>query len=332
MPRIVDHSTGDPAGSAERQADAPAPAPVGVSGRPFLPQRLTGLARALPQPARADWLLVAVLLVLEIGSIVGDELQDQAEFTPLILVLVAAEVWPLLWRRRYPAGVLAIVALSAFLWAIFDPIGDGLLPLLVALYSVAVWEPNRRQAAVAAVAVVAVAVVFMLVQVALDDLEALALAVFTLILTGAWGLGWFVRIRRELAAERTAGREQSLRDEARAAAAAERVRSARELHDVVAHSVGVMTVQAGAARMIASNDPAATVDAIAAIEASGREAMQDLRRIVTLLRAEPDTATDSPLTPQPGLANVAEVVSRMEGAGVHVAVEVTGTVRDLPPR
>ena len=94
-----------------------------------------------------------VLLSIEVASIIGDEGRDLVEFPPLVLPWLAADVGSSLWRRRYPVAVLPIVMLSA-LWAIFDPIGDGILPLLVARYSLAVWEPDRRHAAVAAVVVV----------------------------------------------------------------------------------------------------------------------------------------------------------------------------------
>ena len=325
-------------------ARAADPAPPATPGSPGLPsdaltalhatarsRRLARLRLPLPRPTRSDWILVGVVLSIEVASIIGEEVQDEADFTPLVLPLLAAVVGSLLWRRRHPVAVLAIVSLSAILWAIFDPIGDGVLPLLVGLYSVAVWEPNRRHAVGAAVGVAAIVVVVMVVQVALDDLELLGLVLFSLVFVGAWMVGWVVRIRRELAGERTARREETLREESRAAAAAERVRIARELHDVVAHSVGVMTVQAGAARMTARGNPAAATDVIAAIEESGREAMQELRRIVTVLRAHPDAATQSPLTPQPGLADLGELKSRLEGAGVGVAVEVEGTARVLPP-
>jgi signal transduction histidine kinase len=136
----------------------------------------------------------------------------------------------------------------------------------------------------------------------------------------------------------------------RAALAAERSRIAAELHDVVTHSVSVMIVQAGAARKILSSSPADAEDALLAVEATGREAMTELRNLLGLLspRADgPDSALGAPLgapgagaaaaadpaalAPQPGLGELATLVGRLSAAGLQVGVEVRGEPGPLRP-
>ena len=110
------------------------------------------------------------------------------------------------------------------------------------------------------------------------------------------------------------------------AAAIERERLARELHDVIAHSVSVMTVQSTAARRVIEEDPPRAATALEAIERTGREAMAEMRRMVSVLRPAPESEL---LTPQPGLEDLATLVDQMEAAGLHVNMRIEG---DPPPR
>ncbi|MGH2828673.1 MAG: sensor histidine kinase, partial [Actinomycetota bacterium] len=107
-----------------------------------------------------------------------------------------------------------------------------------------------------------------------------------------------------------------------------RARIARELHDVIAHSVGLMTVQAGAANMVFRKDPDAALSSLASIERTGRQAQGELRRLLGVLRTEGDEGGE--LTPQPGLDRLGELVAQIEEAGVEVAVTVEGDLQDLP--
>ena len=109
------------------------------------------------------------------------------------------------------------------------------------------------------------------------------------------------------------------------AAAIERERLARELHDVIAHSVSVMTVQSTAARRVIEEDPPRAAMALEAIERTGREAMAEMRRMVSVLRPAPDSEL---LTPQPGLEDLAALVDQMEAAGLRVNMRIEGE----PPR
>ena len=111
------------------------------------------------------------------------------------------------------------------------------------------------------------------------------------------------------------------------AAAIERERLARELHDVVAHSVSVMTVQSTAARRVIAEDPRRAATALEAIERTGREAMAEMRRMVSVLRPGP---AGEPLSPQPGIEDLAALVEQMEAAGLQVEMRVEGEPRRVP--
>jgi len=115
------------------------------------------------------------------------------------------------------------------------------------------------------------------------------------------------------------------------AIAAERARMASELHDVVTHNVSVMVVQAGAARRVLDSSPAGAKEALLAIEASGRNAMTELRHLLSLLSPGDPAPEDGTLRPQPGLDLVPELVSTVGAAGLPVSLSVTGVPRALPP-
>jgi signal transduction histidine kinase len=110
---------------------------------------------------------------------------------------------------------------------------------------------------------------------------------------------------------------------------AERARIARELHDVIAHSVGVMVVQAGAAERTIPLDPDRAVAATQSVQDCGRQALADLRNLLGLLR--PADGDHDSLSPQPGLDDVPALLARLEDAGLSVRLECSGTPRLLPP-
>ncbi|MGH2775485.1 MAG: sensor histidine kinase, partial [Actinomycetota bacterium] len=116
-------------------------------------------------------------------------------------------------------------------------------------------------------------------------------------------------------------------EEARQAVARERARIARELHDVIAHSVGLITVQAGAANLVFDENPEAALSSLSSIERTGRLALGELRRLLGVLRTD-DQGED--LRPQPSLDRLDELVAEVEEAGVEVTVTVEGDLQDLP--
>jgi signal transduction histidine kinase len=157
--------------------------------------------------------------------------------------------------------------------------------------------------------------------------------VFTgvVVVGGPWLAGRALRERRErtdeltaLTAQLAAEREQT----AQLAVIEERNRIAREMHDVVAHSVSLMVVQAGAARRILDNDPARSRTALLSAEDAGRQALAELRRVLGLLRGTPNPVE---LEPQPGLGQLGPLVDRARASGLDVRLTVHGCARDLPP-
>ncbi len=151
------------------------------------------------------------------------------------------------------------------------------------------------------------------------------------VLAGVYGLGRWLRHRRgEVArlADRADALERDQQVAAREAVALERSTIARELHDLVAHSMAVIVLQAQAGRRVLGTDPAAADGALAAIESTGREGMTELRRLLDVLHVDP--AADD-LEPRPGLAHLSALAERVGRAGMPVTVAVDGRERPLPP-
>jgi signal transduction histidine kinase len=150
----------------------------------------------------------------------------------------------------------------------------------------------------------------------------------------AFGLGfltliWYIGRRMRFRGERAAQLERERAAEARRMVAEERTRIARELHDVVAHRVSLMTVQAGAAKTVAHDDPDNARRAMEAVEKAGRQALHELRHLLGVLRPEADI---DGLGPQPGLADVPRLVSQFEEAGLEVSLTIDVLGADLPAR
>jgi signal transduction histidine kinase len=148
---------------------------------------------------------------------------------------------------------------------------------------------------------------------------------------GLWFAGSAVRdrqLRADILEERASRLERERELSTRVALADERQRIARELHDVVAHSVSVMVVQAGAARTLLTRQPKQSEQALLAVESSGREALGELRRLLGLLT---EADAEPALAPQPGLDQLDRLVERVGQAGLPVDVRIDGTPKPLPP-
>jgi signal transduction histidine kinase len=148
----------------------------------------------------------------------------------------------------------------------------------------------------------------------------------------AWVLGDSMRYRRAYYAtleERAARLERERDAQARIAAVAERARIARELHDVIAHNVSVMVVQADGASYALASDPVRAKEALAAISATGRQALAEMRRLLGVLRREEDVATQQ-RAPQPGVGELGELLDQARLAGLPVSFTVEGTPQPLP--
>jgi signal transduction histidine kinase len=252
----------------------------------------------------------------------------------LLLPLVAL---PLASRRRWPSEALAVIAVAiaaqALLVAGHPP--SGLLyagPILLGAYSVgahAAWS-GRSFAALAALAV-AYDGIYLNAQGGLGGSfnSVVGVLVWLLLPTGAWLGGWQMRRRRRQAAvvAETVRLEREREQQRLVALEQERGRMARELHDILAHSVSLMGVQAGAAEQVLTSDPERARPVLRSIQQISRDSVAELRRLLGMLRAEelePDRA------PQPSLDQLNALVMRMSEAGLPVELQIEGTRHPLP--
>jgi signal transduction histidine kinase len=241
--------------------------------------------------------------------------------------LVLLHTLPLAARRRFPGAVLATCVASGLAFAALGlpPVILG-VAILVAVYSVAAY--GDRWVSLAGLA--AAAVGSTAVQLTPGKFEMPTPVTNTFILGAAWLLGHFVSVRRDYTdqLERAAELERVQADLARRAVAEERLRLARELHDVVAHSISVIAVQSGVGAHVAASQPEEAAKALAAIEATSRAALTELRRLLGVLRQEGEP--EGELAPVPGLADLDSLLAEVAKAGRGVRLRVDGTPWQLP--
>ena len=242
-------------------------------------------------------------------------------------VLGAAATLPVAARRRWPLPVLAVVtAAVAVLTALGRaPLGLDIM-LAMAIYTVA--ATSRRPVAVAALVGTETALIIGLLAAAAGTRGPVDTAHSVLTAGALWFVGDSVRERRRYLAEETALRQRQEAERGRLAVREERVRIARELHDVVAHTLSVVTFQAGVGRKIGATRPDQALAALRAVEVTGRGALEELRRILGLLR---DDEEGPSLAPAPGVGNLEELAGTVRAAGIPVTLAVTGDVAALPP-
>ncbi|MGC4765445.1 sensor histidine kinase [Micromonospora sp. DT46] len=256
------------------------------------------------------------------------------EFDGTALVLTCLANIPLAARRRAPMTVLltCCTVVAWFLTLGYVPSLNLFGPLL-AMYTVAATRPTRTALPGAAATAGVTFYSGMVVEV-YTLWTALAQALVATLVAWLFGAGarrLADRNRRLLALAEELRREREAR--ARSAVLAERIRIARELHDVVAHHMSVISVQAGLARYVLATDPATVGAALDTITDSSHEALEEMRRMLALLRvsdADPRGEGDG-CDPAPGLGRLDELVERIRAAGVQVAVVVVGSPRPLPP-
>jgi signal transduction histidine kinase len=247
---------------------------------------------------------------------------------PGYLALSTVLLVPLIWRRSRPVHMFAVVALISFVqWlALIEPLPAN-LAVLVAMYGVA--SHCRLRWAIVAGAVVELGVGLVLAR--WGELSLLNMASRSLFAVVIWMSGIYANTRRrylESLEERAERAEHERDQQARIATAAERARIARELHDVVAHNVSVMIVQADGAGYIINSDPQQARLAVQTISSTGRQALAEMRRLVGVLRQ--DDGHEEDYAPQPGVGELDELVAHIRRSGLPVEFTVTGTYRDLP--
>jgi signal transduction histidine kinase len=289
--------------------------------------------RWLGSPVRDAALAALLTFILVLGSL-GEghprSASDLAQFrghpvphptTALALVAVAALA--LAWRRRYPVAVLAVSVTGVAVYSLLGYVnGAALIAPVLAVYAMAT-QVSARRAVILAVVTLAVLMTATGVN---NPFGRYSDGAFVLIpgMVAATALaGIAVRSRRAYAASVRDRAEQ----DARRQVDEERLRIARELHDVVAHTMATINVQAGMAAHVLPTKPEAAAEALQAIKTASKEGLRELRAILTVLRQADDA---DPVQPAPGLARLDALVEGSRQAGLPITLTVTGEPFPLP--
>jgi signal transduction histidine kinase len=254
-----------------------------------------------------------------------------------VVIGSVAATLPVAVRRLWPVPVVAIVtmAISGLTAVGHAPLASDLM-LGMAIYLAAV-RLSRSAAVITLVAVEAAILAGLLTATATAHAQTVMLHSM-LAAAAMWFVGTGVRERRRYQAGlavQEAEHQQAEAERGRHAVQQERLRIARELHDVLAHSLSVVTVQAGVGRRVGATRPAEALRALRSVEQASRGALDELRRVLCLLRSddEPaDVVTDDPaLAPAPGLADLGSLAATVREAGTPVRIDMTGDVTAVPP-
>ncbi|PRA78544.1 sensor histidine kinase [Microbacterium sp. MYb66] len=305
---------------------------------------------------RSDILLAVILFV---GAVLSAGLSSIAEIygdeqAPLWTALVYAAVVtaPLAVRRRWP-GTVAIIVVAAYFTAVTIRIPEiyvGNIAMFIAIYTAGAWMNNRRRAVIVRVGIIVSMFVWLLITMYRDAIREadkadviagamspyVAFMLIQLLLNvlyfgGAYYFGersWAAAAQLSVLEQRTAELEREREVTAAQAVALDRVRIARELHDVVAHHVSVMGVQAGAARLVLERDPAESTRILTGIEDSARDAIHELRQLLETLRTPGGETTDAASTLE--LDDIAELAEASTEAGLPTEYAVIGEPVAVP--
>src|ERR1017187_3503783 len=300
-------------------------------------------------PLVADALLALVLAAAAFVSLAvtysGIPVTDHAfshGFTFAVIASTLALTLPLALRRRYPFSVAFVVVVAFLVARIVVHVPEANVSLLAAwlmIYSVAVHGERRFRTPVLIVcysAIVAELVRELFFASYANGYGPLLARFFNLfynmlVLALPWLLGvaiWSLRDRQGKLADQTIELQAEREENASQAVFAERVRIARELHDVVAHHVSVIGVQAAAARRVMDRQPARAAEALSSIENSSRRAVTELHRLLGFLRRAGET---DDLSPQPGLAQLGDLIAAAGQGGLVVDLTIKGEARPLSP-
>nr|WP_243843603.1 sensor histidine kinase [Microbacterium endophyticum] len=308
-----------------------------------------------PTQRRSDVLLAVALClgaVLSAGlsSVAGMYGTEKAGM-PMAIAYAFVLAVPLAFRRRFPSTVAIIVAIAYFAAVSLrvPEIYAGNIAMFIMFYTVGAWDPNRRRAKWTRVAITAGMFTWLLISLFFDASAStddglsraglfspyaaymlINLLINVLYFGGAYYFGertWAASEQLRVLEVRTAELE---RERARSAAQAvelERVRLARELHDVVAHHVSLMGVQAGAARTVLPTNPDAAARTLTQVEDSARTALTEMRHLLQTLRAgdEPDAALTAP-----SLSGLERLVAESSAAGLRTTFQTLGEPRAVP--
>jgi signal transduction histidine kinase len=281
-------------------------------------------------PRQVDWMVLGAAVLLSLPAVLHAGLVGSRPAVVSLVTVPLATV-PLLWRRSHPGLVLATLAAALAVPAALARREPYSVALLFAVGSAALYG-DRRVRVVAGVGALGALVLAFGVVLATGEARPLGHLAGTAFGSGvAWVVGDRTRTRRAYLAqleERAARLEREREDHARRATEEERNRIARELHDVVAHNVSVIAVQAGAARMTSGGDPELANQTLGLIERTARSTLAELRALLGILRRHDGEPTGR--GPQPTLAQLDVLVAQAREAGLRVQARVQGDLGGLP--
>jgi signal transduction histidine kinase len=278
-----------------------------------------------------DAIVATALVALGVMS-ASAPMATTVEYAPLDVrgyLFILAITVPYYVRRRAPFTVFVVSTVALVTYIAFDYHPGGLpTAALVGIYTVGAYRSPRVAVGAYALALAALVSIVAFGPETFGSgalIENAAVFGFTLM------FGWTVqsrRLRLEAAEERAALLERERVEEAARAVADERLRIAQELHDVVAHSMSVIAVQAGVGMHVVDRDPAEAKTALQHISTTSRSTLAELRRLLGVLR---DDGSGAAYAPAPGLSDLAGLAREVDGAGVPVEITTEGSLTDVPP-
>jgi signal transduction histidine kinase len=277
-----------------------------------------------------DAVLALLFTVLGLVTVFAHEIKNGlTEPTGLAVVTTTVVCLPVAFRRRAPLAAVAFACAAIIVHIALDfPEGSLPLTVLALAYTVAAWSSSRTAVAGLVTIYATITLLALMEAPGLDTATVLGNLAFYGV---AWAIGIAVRARREAVEARIREADERSNVERQRAArllAEERLRIARELHDVVAHSMSVIAVQAGVGAHVVEERPAEARVALEAISATSRAALAEMRQLLGALR---DDDGERSRQPAPDLSNVAQLVDDVRAAGVPVVLEVSGACSGINP-
>ncbi len=292
-------------------------------------------------PLVGDSILTLVLALLAFFSLRAWWALAPLSVHPLLAaILVSLEIIPLVLRRVFPSAVLLIITTAFVILQILNIPEMSFIAItaIIAIFSSAAYGGSRRNLfcglCIAAIVVsISYKLVFsgtVVIPINRFLYGATNFLLNSMLFLPIWWLGNTLRKSREQTSQLKDSTEQLIREReenARRAVVDERIRIARELHDVLAHHVSVMGIQAGAARQVLKQYPEKALNSLSLIETSSRQAVSELYRLLDLLRDEKQVEK---FAPQPSLQQLEKLVTDMQNAGLQVEVKIEGEKREIP--
>jgi signal transduction histidine kinase len=278
-----------------------------------------------------DAAVAVVLLALTAIPLATDSLQAGQRPSDIWAYLLAVALCvPFVFHRRSPVAAITVACCALVLYAVGRYNAYPGLPIFVLVAGISLHSTRRVAALAAGLAAVALSVAVWLQPERVATASTWVASLLAVAVAWLWGENLRNRRARWAAMEERARRLEAEREERdRQAVTDERLRIARELHDVVAHSMSVIAVQSGVANHVIDSRPAQARQALATIEATSRSALVELRRLLGVLRQGDDPVAS--LEPNPGMAEIGRLADQIRSAGVEVELKVEGEPGEVPP-